>query len=149
MPDLASLLGEHGLMALFGSAFVSATLLPGGSELLLGAMVSQQQWSLVSLLLWATLGNTLGSMTTFALGRWASTRKRPADFSGRREQMALAWLQRHGHWALLLAWAPLVGDALSLLAGWLRMAPLRATLLIALGKLARYGAVALLAGQIV
>lgn len=148
MPDLAALLGTHGLTALFVSAFTSATLLPGGSEVLLGAMVAQQQWSLFSLLLWATLGNTLGSMTTFALGWWARRRKQPEDFTGRGEQTALSWLQRHGHWALLLAWTPLIGDGLCLLAGWLKMAPLRACFLIGLGKLARYGVIALLAGQI-
>ncbi|MDO2948952.1 YqaA family protein [Aeromonas simiae] len=148
MPDLAALLGTHGLTALFVSAFTSATLLPGGSEVLLGAMVAQQQWSLFSLLLWATLGNTLGSMTTFALGWWARRRKRPEDFTGRGEQTALSWLQLHGHWALLLAWTPLIGDGLCLLAGWLKMAPWRACFLIGLGKLARYGVIALLAGQI-
>lgn len=149
MPDLALWLGAHGLTALFVSAFVSATLLPGGSEVLLGAMVAQQQWSLSSLLGWATLGNTLGSMTTFALGWWARRHKAPEDFSGRGEQTALSWLQLHGHWALLLAWAPIIGDGLCLLAGWLKMAPLRACILIGLGKLARYGTVALLAGQFI
>ena len=55
---------ETGLGWLFLSAFTSATLLPGSSEVLLGVMANQGQWSMASLLLWATLGNTLGSMTT-------------------------------------------------------------------------------------
>lgn len=142
MPDLALWLGGQGPLALFASAFVSSTLLPGGSEVLLGAMVAQQAWSTSSLLFWATLGNTLGSMTTFWLGWWAANRKRPLRQAGRGEQTALRWLERHGHWALLLAWTPFVGDALCLLAGWLKMAPLRASLLIAVGKLARYGVIA-------
>lgn len=148
MLDLDSLLGGHGLSALFVSAFTSATLLPGSSEVLLVAMVVEGQWSLTAMLGWATLGNTLGSMTTFAVGRWVRRRKRPEDFTGRGDQTALAWLRRHGPWALLLAWIPVMGDALCLLAGWLQLAPMRACVLIGLGKLARYGVIALLASQI-
>jgi len=58
---------DMGLGWLFLSAFTSATLLPGSSEVLLGAMAAKGEWSMASLLLWATLGNTLGSMTTWWL----------------------------------------------------------------------------------
>ena len=70
-----------------------ATLLPGSSEVLLGAMATRGEWSMTSLLLWATLGNTLGSMTTWWLGRLATHKKKPEDFQGRGEQKALAWLK--------------------------------------------------------
>jgi membrane protein YqaA with SNARE-associated domain len=101
---------------------------------------------MASLLLWATLGNTLGSMTTWWLG-WLATKKKPEDFQGRGEQKALGWLKQHGHWCLLLAWTPVIGDGLS--AGWLA-APLLLALsfLIGLGKLLRYALVFLLASQI-
>lgn len=149
MPDLAGLLDSHGLLALFLSAFISSTLLPSGSEVLLGAMVVEQQWSISSLVLWATLGNTLGSMLTFIIGWWARRHKAPEDFTRRREQTALAWLQHHGHWALLLAWTPVVGDVLCLLAGWLKMEPIRACIFIGLGKLARYSVIALLINGVI
>ena len=93
MNDIA----EMGLGWLFLSAFTSATLLPGSSEVLLGAMATRGEWSMASLLLWATLGNTLGSMTTWWLGRLATHKKKPEDFQGRGEQKALGWLKRHGH----------------------------------------------------
>ena len=92
-----------GLGGLFLSAFTSATLLPGSSEVLLGAMAVKGEWSMTSLLFWATLGNTLGSMTTWWLGWLATHKKKPEDFQGRGEQKALGWLKRHGHWCLLLA----------------------------------------------
>lgn len=66
---------------LFLSAFTSATLLPGSSEVLLGAMAAKGEWSMASLLLWATLGNTLGSMTTWWLGWLATFKKKPEEFS--------------------------------------------------------------------
>ncbi len=123
---------------LFVAAFASATLLPGGSELWLAALVQQQPehlwywWSL------ATLGNTLGSLTTFALGGWLSGRRGVARFNKRGQQRALVWLRRYGVWSLLLAWLPVVGDGLCLLAGWLRCGWPLACVLIALGKGARY-----------
>lgn len=148
MFDLDPFVGGPGLIALFVSAFTSATLLPGSSEVLLGAMVAQGEWSVAALLGWATLGNTLGSMTTFALGWWAGRRQRAGEFARRDERTALVWLRRHGLWALSLAWIPIVGDALCLVGGWLRLPPLRACVLIGCGKLARYGAIALLASRI-
>lgn len=129
-------LGSGG--GLFVAAFASATLLPGGSELWLAALVQQQPehlwywWSL------ATLGNTLGSLTTFALGGWLSGRWGVARFNKRGQQRALVWLRRYGAWSLLLAWLPVVGDGLCLLAGWLRCGWPLACVLIALGKGARY-----------
>ena len=137
-----------GLGGLFLSAFTSATLLPGSSEVLLGAMAVKGEWSMTSLLFWATLGNTLGSMTTWWLGWLATHKKKPEDFQGRGEQKALGWLKRHGHWCLLLAWTPVVGDGLCLLAGWLRLSFWRSLILIGLGKLLRYALVFLLASQV-
>lgn len=153
---LASVVGKRimnelmqmGLGWLFLSAFTSATLLPGSSEVLLGAMAAKGEWSMASLLLWATLGNTLGSMTTWWLGWLATFKKKPEDFQGRGEQKALGWLKQHGHWCLLLAWTPVVGDGLCLLAGWLRLSFWRSLVLIGLGKLLRYALVFLLASQI-
>jgi membrane protein YqaA with SNARE-associated domain len=139
---------EMGLGWLFLSAFTSATLLPGSSEVLLAAMVAQGEWRLSSLLLWATVGNTLGSMTTWWLGWLATVKKKPEDFQGRGEQKALRWLKQHGYWSLLLAWTPVVGDGLCLLAGWLRLCFWRSLLLIAVGKGLRYAIIALLAQQI-
>jgi membrane protein YqaA with SNARE-associated domain len=125
--------GPVGLGALFLSSFISATLLPGGSELLLFAVVSQSPALLWSALGLATLGNTLGGLTSYLLGRLVPQRKVPAR--------QVIWVQRFGAPLLLLSWAPLVGDALCVAAGWLRVGPAKATLYLAAGKALRYGVV--------
>jgi len=130
---------------LLGSAFVSASLLPGGSELVLAGLVVEQPAAWPLWIGLATLGNVLGSLTSWGLGRWLSARKPAEAFTGRGQQRALGWLRHHGAWSLLLAWLPVVGDGLCLLAGWLRWSFWLCTLLIALGKLGRYLVVAALA----
>ena len=128
--------GETGLAALFVAAFASATLLPANSELVLAAVVRAYPERFAAAIVVATLGNTLGGMTTYAIGRLLPHRGAGAA------PRALAWMRRHGAAALLLSWVPIVGDALCLAAGWLRIAPLPALAAMALGKAARYVAVA-------
>ena len=121
------------LWALFASSFLAATLLPGGSELVLVALLyasPELAWHAVAI---ATAGNTLGGLTSYGLGRLLPTAK---------PLRGISMLQRHGAPALLLSWVPLIGDALCVAAGWLRMNAGLATLYIALGKLARYAAIA-------
>ena len=128
---------EGGLAALFIAAFVSATVLPANSEIVMIAFLRAHPESLLSALGVATLGNTLGSLTTYGLGRLIPQRRQPPE-------RALAWVRRYGVFALLLAWLPVVGDALCAAAGWLRVPLGRATLAIAAGKFTRYVAVAML-----
>ena len=127
MDEFASLWG------LFASSFLAATLLPGGSELVLAGVLHfnpQQYWPALAI---ATLGNTLGGMSSYLLGRLV-----PA----RAGQKGLQWVQRYGSPVLLAAWAPIVGDPLCVAAGWLRINPWLAALWMAIGKFARYVAVA-------
>ena len=124
------------LWGLFASSFLAATLLPGGSELVLAGVVHfnpQQYWPALAI---ATLGNTLGGMSSYLLGRFI-----PA----RAEQMGLQWVQRCGSPVLLAAWVPIIGDPLCVAAGWLRINPWLAALWMAIGKFARYVAVAAVA----
>ncbi len=88
----------------------------------------------------ATVGNTLGSLTSYALGRWLHQAKSPTELLKGKENKAIELIERYGQWSLLLAWLPLIGDALPLLAGWFRFNLLLSTLLIFLGKLLRYAA---------
>ena len=135
------LIGEQaGLWSLFVSSFLAATLLPGGSEAVLFGVLKlhpQLYWPALAL---ATLGNTLGGMTSYALGRFIP--QRGPDPEHPRVQQALAWARAYGAPALLLAWAPLIGDALCVAAGWLRLNAWAAALFMALGKFARYLAIA-------
>ena len=121
-------------IALFVTAFVSATLFPGGSEVMLAEALAAQPERWVWLLAVATAGNTLGSMTSWVIGRFIPTVK--------RETKAVLWVRRWGAWALLFAWLPVVGDAIPVAAGWLRIDPLMSLLAIAVGKGIRYACVA-------
>ena len=121
---------------MFVASFLSATLLPGGSEVVLFALLKLHPETLWSALTLATLGNTLGGMTSYACGRWLP-----------QWQKFDAWrwhqrLQRWGSPLLLLSWVPLVGDALCVAAGWLRLHWLPCCAFMAVGKLARYWLVA-------
>jgi len=122
-----------GLGALFVSSFVSATLLPGNSEVVLLALLHAAPELKWPALVVATIGNTLGGMTSYLVGRLFP---RPAA------NRAADWLSRYGPAALLLSWVPLVGDGLCVASGWLRQNPIAALLFIATGKAARYWALA-------
>lgn len=135
-----SLWAEWSLPGLFLSAFISSTLLPGGSEALLAWMVSERgEWALPVLV--ATVGNVLGSMLTFVMGSWLQ-RRYPLRILSEKHQRAQQRLERFGPAALLLAWLPIIGDPLCLAAGWLRFNWAHSLLLITLGKGLRYLAVA-------
>jgi membrane protein YqaA with SNARE-associated domain len=124
-------LAPAGLAALFVSAFLSATVLPGNSEIVLFAFLEAFPGRAAAAIVLATVGNTLGGLTTYGIGRLLPARKpMPAR--------ALAWVKRYGAYALLLAWVPVIGDALCAAAGWLRVRWWAAALAMALGKLARY-----------
>lgn len=119
--------------SLFGSSFLSATLLPGSSEAVLIALLIAQKGSVYGLLLAASVGNTLGGLTNIFLGRLI-----PPKRQGRWHDTAMTWLHRLGPAALLLSWLPVVGDLLCVLAGWLRFAWLPSVLFLAMGKTLRY-----------
>ncbi|WP_456404943.1 YqaA family protein [Thiolapillus sp.] len=127
-----------GLWGLFFSSFLAATLLPGGSEALLLWLNHQQSYSPALLLLAATLGNTLGGLSSWGIGRWIRYRFPDAGLHKPRQKQAMSWLEKHGSPLLLLSWVPIIGDPLCVAAGWARMPLIHSTLFIALGKGARY-----------
>ncbi|GMU47110.1 MAG: hypothetical protein AMXMBFR26_18920 [Porticoccaceae bacterium] len=129
---------EWGLGGLVLSAFLSSTLLPGSSELVLLLLARQGSWHPQTLLWIAALANTLGAMTTYGVGRLAAVGVRGTGHID-PDARALARLRRWGYPALLLSWVPLIGDALCLAAGWLRLRWLPVAALLWAGKFARYG----------
>ncbi|EEG07163.1 YqaA family protein [Pseudogulbenkiania ferrooxidans] len=131
MMDTAAL----ALAGLAASAFLSATLLPGNSELALTAFLYKWPDWLWPALLLATLANTAGSVSSLWLGRLAPRK----ELSPRIAR----WFERFGPATLLLAWVPLIGDALPLAAGWLRLPLLPSVLWLTAGKGLRYAAIAL------
>src|SRR5688572_5587260 len=108
--------------ALFASAFLSATLLPGSSEAALLALLAVGQgitWALIAV---ATVGNVLGSCVNWAMGRFFAhfEGRRWFPFSRKDYDRAAEWYGRYGKWSLLFAWVPVIGDPLTLVAGALR-----------------------------
>jgi membrane protein YqaA with SNARE-associated domain len=130
-----------GPWALFVSAFISATLAPGGSEAVLAWLVAHTGHDPLWLLAVATAGNTLGAVSTWLLGRLAGLGYPLERFMKDRSEKALALVQRWGVWSLLLSWFPVIGDGLCLAAGWLRLPFLTCLIAITAGKLLRYAAV--------
>ena len=139
-----------GYIGLFLSAFFAATLLPLSSEAVLVALSQARGFDVLLLLVVATLGNTLGAMVNWALGRfclkWRDRNWFP--FSPPQLEGAAGWFRRYGAWSLLFAWMPVVGDPLTFAAGVLRVRFVLFVILVALGKGARYIAVVALAGTV-
>ncbi|WP_338592309.1 VTT domain-containing protein [Shewanella khirikhana] len=131
------------LWLMFSGAFLAATLLPGGSEVLLLALVKSSPELWLGLFVAATLGNTLGALTSLGLGRLGRIAWEPEQLSA-SQRRAMALVEKYGVWSLLLSWAPVIGDILCVLAGWLRLPLLASTVLILIGKALRYALLLLL-----
>ncbi len=132
----------YGLWGLAAYSFLAATILPGSSEIALFAVLQHMpelQWPAV---LASTAGNTLGGLFTWGCGRFLPRWRRQESLPGQAE------LKRWGSGILLFSWVPLIGDALCLAAGWLRLHWLPCMLFMALGKFARYLLVAQTVGTI-
>ena len=133
-----------GYLGLFFAAFGAATLLPLQSEAVLVGLLLNGHYNLWLLLAVATLGNVLGSVVNWLLGRsverfkarrWFPVNARQLDKARRR-------YARWGHWTLLLSWLPIIGDPLTLVAGVMREPLWRFLLLVGLAKSVRYMALA-------
>ncbi len=136
-------------IGLFSLCFLAATVLPFSSEAALAGLVVYHE-ALVLPVLVATLGNVLGSATTFWLGwRARSWMQQATPRTAQRLAQAQRWLERWGPPLLLGGWVPLVGDALVGVAGAMRL-PVRPCMLwISVGKLGRYCVVALAAQALI
>ncbi|MCE0494216.1 YqaA family protein [Vibrio salinus] len=131
---------DSALSMLFLSGFLSATLLPGGSEAVLFATLDLHTYSPFLAVSVATFGNSLGGVANFAIGLWIPNRSQ----NRKRGLRSLLWLKKYGYWALLFSWLPVVGDAMCVAAGWLRMRLLPSFILILIGKAIRYAVLAAL-----
>ena len=122
------------LLTLAGSAFLAATLLPGGSEVYLLYLDHNSEHADWLLVLAASIGNTAGSMTSWVIGRLIPAGKKLEQKHAR----ALAWMRQYGVAALLLSWVPIIGDPLCVVAGWFRIPFALALAVIAVAKTLRY-----------
>jgi membrane protein YqaA with SNARE-associated domain len=128
---------EGGLLGLMAASFIAATLLPLSSEAVLFGYLKIYPEHAAIAVATATVANTAGGMTTYLMGRLV-----PARTQSKLDPRALGWLKRFGAPATVLAWLPVIGDALCLAAGWLRLNWMAALSFMAAGRLARYVAVA-------
>jgi membrane protein YqaA with SNARE-associated domain len=130
-------LPRFGLSTLFLVSFISATLLPLGSEPALFGLIKLNPDLFWPAVVVATLGNTLGGMLDWWLGYGAHEVADKWSHS-RSHGKAVEWLERLGPKACLLAWLPVVGDPLCAVAGWLRLPFWPCTAYMLVGKFARY-----------
>ena len=129
---------EFSLLSLFLSAFLSSTVLPGTSEVVFVVLAAQGDLPPWSLLAAATAGNTLGGMSSWAVGWLIGWWYPLTELSKPAQRLAVERVRQWGSPVLLLSWAPFIGDPLCIAAGWLRMTWVRSLLFIGLGKGCRY-----------
>lgn len=125
-------------ITLFFTSFASATLLPGGSEALFIYLLTQKL-DPTTLLIFATLGNTLGSCVNYWLGKYATT------FALRKHYIKEKYLykassifNKYGSWSLLFSWLPIIGDPLTFVAGVVRYSGWKFVIIVGFAKLVRY-----------
>jgi membrane protein YqaA with SNARE-associated domain len=142
---MEELLLEYGLYGLFVLSFLAATFLPVVSEAALGGLIlaGADPYACVTV---ATIGNTLGAVTTWGVGRWGSEPflTRLLGLSVSQRERAVRIFARYGSWSLLLAWTPILGDPLCAVAGLFGLSLKRFIPPVVLGKLARYAGLAYL-----
>ncbi|MEG9533633.1 YqaA family protein [Mannheimia indoligenes] len=133
---------QNQLITMFFSGLLSSTLLPGNSEIIFTTLASQHivsnetpYPSLFALVTVATLGNSLGSLITYAMGLLVP---HPKKTDRRYTQWALEKSKKYGILVLLFSWLPIVGDIFCGVAGWLRFNLWQSIILIVIGKLLRY-----------
>jgi len=130
---------------LFFTALIAATILPAQSEAVLAGLLLAGDYPVWALIAVASAGNVLGSAINWLLGRGIEHFRDRRWFPVKREALARAerWYHRYGRWSLLLSWAPVVGDPLTVAAGFLREPFWSFLILVTIAKTARYVLLAL------
>lgn len=139
MASISALLLTYGYGGMFLAAFLAGSFIPFSSELvMIGLLVAGS--SPARLLLWGTLGNTLGSVFNYWLGRQGRPEwiVRYAHVKPENLASARRFVARYGAWMGLLAWVPILGSAIAISLGLLRSNPLHTVLAFAVGKGVRY-----------
>ncbi|MGM0577632.1 MAG: YqaA family protein [Myxococcota bacterium] len=129
-------------LSLFVTSLLAATILPAYSEILFAGLLVKG-YDPMALWLWASAGNTLGSAVNWAMARFFLRFQDRKWFPFKQDNLGRAqrWFQKYGVWSLLMAWAPIGGDALTFVAGFMRVNFWLFLLLVAIGKATRYAIV--------
>ncbi|MEM6712961.1 MAG: YqaA family protein [Pseudomonadota bacterium] len=136
---------------MFVSAFLAATVFPAQSELILIGFLTAGDHSVLGMLTVASIGNVLGSVVNYYLGLGIQTFRDKPWFPGNEERLAQGrrFYQRYGRWSLLLAWTPIIGDPLTVIAGVMREPLWSFLILVTISKVTRYVSLAAITLQIV
>jgi membrane protein YqaA with SNARE-associated domain len=132
---------------LFTSSFASSTILPGHSEITLIALITQKKYEVFYLVVFASLGNILGSVLNWYLGLYFLKFKNKKWFPFKENQInkvSKSFL-KYGKWSLLLSWVPFIGDVLTLVAGMFRVPLNQFVVIVSVAKVSRYIFVSLIA----
>ena len=127
-------------ISLFFISFLAATILPFSSEVTLATLIASSNYNNLSLLIFASLGNILGSVVNWVLGFYSRNlaTKRWFPFKDKQIKKSSSWFNRFGKWSLLFTWIPIIGDPLTLAAGLLRVKFIEFLILVTIGKVSRY-----------
>lgn len=133
----------NGYLGLFFSALLAATILPFSSEAVLAGLMAAGGYDYAILWLVATVGNTLGAVVNWVLGRWCVhwQDKKWFPFKAVDLEKADRWFSKWGVWSLLLSWVPIIGDPITFAAGFLRVHFGLFFVLVLVAKGGRYAAV--------
>ena len=134
-------------IGLFLSSFLSATILPGQSEIALTSLIILNNHSLSFLVFIASLGNVLGSLLNWFIGCKLERFKKKNWFPVTELQLKKAsnWYHKYGKWTLLLSWVPFVGDPITIVAGIFRISIMHFILIVSFAKTMRYVFIAFIA----
>ena len=134
-------------IGLFLSSFLSATILPGNSEIALTGLIILNNYSVFLLVLIASVGNVLGSLLNWFLGCKLEKFKNKKWFPASEPQLEKVshWYHKYGKWTLFLSWVPFIGDPITIVAGIFRMPIMPFILIISCAKTIRYIFIAFIA----
>jgi membrane protein YqaA with SNARE-associated domain len=145
MDTLGSILLPYGYPGLFLASFLASTVLPLGSEGVVILLITRN-FNIFSVVLVATVGNYLGACTSYYLGLAGRTKLigKYLHINASQMEHAQVWFEKYGSWSLLFTWVPVLGDALPVAAGMMKLKFGLFSILVFAGKLIRYGALAYL-----
>ena len=145
MDTLESILLCYGYPGLFLASFLASTVLPLGSEGIVILLIARN-FNIFSVVLVATAGNYLGACTSYYIGLAGRTQLigKYLHINAAQMEHAQLWFEKYGSWSLLFTWVPVLGDALPVAAGMMKLKFGLFSILVFAGKLIRYGGLAYL-----
>jgi membrane protein YqaA with SNARE-associated domain len=143
MEDIAQFIAAHGGAGVLVVSFLAATIFPLSSEVAVYAAL-RLGMSPVEVMIFASIGNCLGVLFNYWLGRLGSETALKKVMESRGGRRATAWTERYGKWSLLLSWLPVIGDPLTIVAGMMRVHLLFFIAITFSTRIIRYGLIVIL-----